>query len=76
MGDAYMKILLLVASFLWGSNVLVMKLMLPYLSRYSLMSVRVLCSMIIMGLFCFYHHRCFKLTWKQGILLIGFSLDL
>lgn len=68
-----MKILLLIASFLWGSNVLVMKALLPYVSRYALMSVRIICSTIVVGLFGLSRHRCFKLTWKQGVLLWGLS---
>ena len=73
MGDVmsiYIK--LLIASFFWGSNVIVMKLLLNDIPFLMLATLRVLASFLFLGLYMLWKHISFDGTSKGRLLIIGF----
>lgn len=69
-----MQLLLILASVIWGINIVVMKIVMESLPMYVVAGVRVICSSIIVGLFLFIKKQSIKISWQQFKFLILVSI--
>ena len=63
---------LIFASFLWGSNVIVMKLLLPHIPFLFLAFLRVFLSALCLGVYLFFRHFPYSCMDKKKLFIISF----
>jgi Predicted permeases len=68
-----MSILLIIASIIWGINIIVMKILMEYLPIFLLASVRVAFSSIIIGIFLLQKKIAIKIPYKLILFLLLIS---
>jgi drug/metabolite transporter (DMT)-like permease len=68
-----MSMLLILASVIWGVNIIVMKVIMESVPMYLVASIRVLCSSLILGAFLYIKKQSFKVSIAQLWIILCIS---